>query len=449
MLKRLYQPAAYQTNSMPQSFWALSAATLPDCDHLPEDGTVTADVAIIGGGYTGLSAALELAENGVDVAVFDAGRSGWGASGRNGGFCCMGGSGKSYAQLAKQFGDNQTRHFAKLQRAAIDLVASRLEEWNVDADRHSDGEVILAHKANRVKELREEAAENAHFPGIETEFLTKDQLCERGLDARETHAGLHVKQGFGLHPLKYLAGLHRTCTTKGVRIFEQAAIEDLQDTGDGYILTCENVRISAKKVIVATNGYSAENLPDWIGGRLMPVFSGILVTRPMSDDELAAQGWTSDLMAFDSRTLLHYFRKLPDNRFMFGGRGGITATPTAFDAAKRHLLSHFHRMFPAWKDVEITHHWNGLACLSQSFRPYVGRVPGHRDVWTGLAWHGNGVALGSLAGKMLGQQILGIKGPDDIGAIMGTPPDRFPLARFRRIGRSLAYRYYGLRDEFA
>ncbi|MBO9508585.1 FAD-dependent oxidoreductase [Thalassospira sp. A3_1] len=449
MLKRLYQPAAYQTNSMPQSFWAASAGPLPDCDHLPEDGTITADVAIIGGGYTGLSAALELAENGVDVAVFDAGRSGWGASGRNGGFCCMGGSGKSYAQLAKQFGDEQTRHFAKLQRTAVDLVASRLEEWDVDADRHSDGEVILAHKANRVKELREEAAENAHFTGIETEFLTKDQLRERGLHARETHAGLHVKQGFGLHPLKYLAGLHRMCATKGVRIFEQATIEDLQDTGDGYILTCKNVRISANKVVVATNGYSAENLPDWIGGRLMPVFSGILVTRPMSDNELAAQGWTSDLMAFDSRILLHYFRKLPDNRFMFGGRGGITATPTAFDAAKRHLLSHFHRMFPAWQDVEITHHWNGLACLSQSFRPYVGRVPGHRDVWTGLAWHGNGVALGSLAGKMLGQQMLGIKGPDDIGAIMGTPPDRFPLARFRRIGRSLAYRYYGLRDEFA
>ncbi len=449
MLNRLYQPAAYQTNSMPQSFWAASAGPLPDCDHLPEDGTITADVAIIGGGYTGLSAALELAENGVDVAVFDAGRSGWGASGRNGGFCCMGGSGKSYAQLAKQFGDEQTRHFAKLQRTAVDLVASRLEEWDVDADRHSDGEVILAHKANRVKELREEAAENAHFTGIETEFLTKDQLRERGLHARETHAGLHVKQGFGLHPLKYLAGLHRTCTTEGVRIFEQATIEDLQDTGDGYILTCKNVRISANKVVVATNGYSAENLPDWIGGRLMPVFSGILVTRPMSDNELADQGWTSDLMAFDSRILLHYFRKLPDNRFMFGGRGGITATPTAFDAAKRHLLSHFHRMFPAWQDVEITHHWNGLACLSQSFRPYVGRVPGHRDVWTGLAWHGNGIALGSLAGKMLGQQMLGIKGPDDIGAIMGTPPDRFPLARFRRIGRSLAYRYYGLRDEFA
>ena len=449
MLKRLYQSPAYQTATLPDSYWVASAGHLPECDQMPDEGTITADVAIIGGGYCGLSAALELAESGIDVAVFDAGRSGWGASGRNGGFCCMGGSGKSYAQLSKKFGDDQTRHFAKLQRSAIDLVASRLEEWNIDADRHSDGEVILAHKANRVAELRKEAEENNHFTGIESEFLTKDELRERGLCAQETHAGLHVKKGFGLHPLKYLAGLHRACVTKGVRIFEQATIEDLQDTGDGYILTCKNVRISANKVVIATNGYSAENLPDWIGGRLMPVFSGILVTRPMSDHELATQGWTSDLMAFDTRILLHYFRKLPDNRFMFGGRGGITATPAAFDDAKQHLLAHFRRMFPAWQDVEITHHWNGLACLSQSFRPYLGRVPGHRDVWTGLAWHGNGVALGSLAGKMLGQQILGTKDPDDVGAIMGTPPDRFPLSKFRRIGRSLAYRYYGLRDEFA
>ena len=449
MLKHLYQPTAYQTDTLPESYWVASASPLPDCETLPDATTIQTEVAIIGGGYTGLSAALELAENGVDVAVFDAGRSGWGASGRNGGFCCMGGSGKSYAQLAKQFGEDETRHFAKLQRSAIDLVGSRLESWNVDADRHSNGDVILAHKPNRVADLHEDAAETAHFTDIETEFLTRDQLCERGLNAGETYGGLHVKAGFGLHPMKYLAGLHHQCASKGVRIFEQATIEDVKNTGNGYELTSKNIRISAPKVIIATNGYSAENLPDWIGGRLMPVFSGILVTRPMSDDELANQGWTSDLMAFDSRILLHYFRKLPDNRFLFGGRGGITATPTSFAHAKQDLLGNFNRMFPAWRDVDITHHWNGLACLSQSFRPYLGRVPGHRDIWTGLAWHGNGVALGSLAGQMLGKQILGTQQPSETGAIMGTPPDRFPFSRFRRIGRNLAYRYYGLRDRFA
>ncbi|WP_336081316.1 NAD(P)/FAD-dependent oxidoreductase [Thalassospira sp. CH_XMU1448-2] len=449
MLKRLYQPLAYQTQTMPDSYWAASAGPLPRCETLPAEGTFKTGVAIIGGGYTGLSTALELAENGVEVAVFDAGRSGWGASGRNGGFCCIGGSPLSYAELGLRFGEDETRHYARLQRQSIDLVASRLDDWGIDADRHSDGEVVLAHKPNRIAELHEEDAQHAHFSDIDCQFLTREQLHERGLVAADTYGGLHVKTGFGLHPLKYLAGLHQQCIAKGVRIFEQAMIEDLKDTGTGYDLRSGNTRISAQKVVIATNGYSAENLPDWIGGRLMPVFSGILVTRPLSDDELAEQGWTSDLMAYDSRILLHYFRKLPDNRFMFGGRGGITATQSAFDAGKRDLLHHFDRMFPAWRDVDITHHWNGLACLSQSFRPYIGRVPGHREVWTGLGWHGNGVALGSLAGQMLGKQILGTGKPSDIGTILGTPPDRFPLARFRRLGRSLAYRYYGLRDRFA
>lgn len=449
MLKRIYQPAAYQTDTMPKSFWVASTSPLPDCLEMPAEGTIKADVAIIGGGYCGLSAALELARNGADVAVFDAGRSGWGASGRNGGFCCMGGSGKDYGYLAKRFGEDAVRHFARIQRDAIHLVEKRLTDWNIDADRHSDGEVILAHKPNRVAELKHEAAELAHFTKIKTELLSPEALDERGLHAKDTHGGLHVKMGFGLNPMKYLVGLHQQCVAAGVRIFEQAKIDRFVEDGEGYRLHAENTQISAGKIIIATNGYSAENLPDWVGGRLMPVFSGILVTRPLSEDELAEQGWTSDLMAFDSRILLHYFRKLPDNRFLFGGRGGITATEAAFAAGKRDLLDNFNRMFPAWRDVEFSHHWNGLACLSQSWRPYIGRVPGHHDVWTALAWHGNGVALASQGGKMLAERMLGTIDDDDIGSVLGTPMGKFPMPSLRRLARSVAYRYYGLRDNYA
>ena len=449
MLKRIYQPAAYQTDTLPDSYWVESAAPLPDCEKLPIDGALKTDISIIGGGYCGLSAALELATSGTNVTVFDAGRSGWGASGRNGGFCCMGGSGKGYGYLAKQFGEDETRKFARIQRDAIDLVDQRLSDWDIDADRHSDGEVVLAHKPNRVRELHEEIDELNHFTDIKSELLDRDTLVERGLNAGETYGGLHVKAGFGLNPMKYLIGLHAQCIKAGVRIFEQAKIDRFDEADGKYTLHAGATRITADKIIIATNGYSAENLPDWIGGKLMPVFSGIFVTRPMSNDELAAQGWTSDLMAFDSRILLHYFRKLPDSRFLFGGRGGITATPAAFDAGKRDLLANFNRMFPAWRDIELTHHWNGLACLSQSWRPYIGRVPGHRDVWTALAWHGNGVALASQGGKLLAQRMQGAIGDEDLGAVLGTPMHNFPLPKLRRVARSAAYRYYGLRDRFA
>lgn len=449
MLKRIYQPAAYQTDSLPDSYWVESASPLPPCDQLPIDGTLKADVAIIGGGYCGLSAALELAKNGADVAVFDAGRSGWGASGRNGGFCCMGGTGKDYGVLAKKFGDDAVKQFAGIQRDAIDLVGQRLDDWNIDADRHSDGEVVLAHKPNRMADLRHEADELAYFTTIKSELLDRDALKERGLHAAETFGGLHSKAGFGLNPMKYLAGLHEQCARAGVRIFEQATIDRFVEDGEHYRLHSGDTQITAGKIVIATNGYSAENLPDWIGGRLMPVFSGILVTRPMTDDELAEQGWTSDLMAFDSRILLHYFRKLPDNRFLFGGRGGITATPKAFADGKRNLLGHFNRIFPAWRDVEFTHHWNGLVCLSQSWRPYIGRVPGHHDVWTALAWHGNGIAMASQGGKLLAERMLGIRDEEDLGSVLSTPMDKFPLPSLRRVARSAAYRYYDLKDRFA
>ena len=122
MLHRIYQPAAYRTDTLPDSYWVESASPLPACEKLPEEGQLKTDIAIIGGGYCGLSAALELAQNGANVSVFDAGRSGWGASGRNGGFCCMGGSGKGLGQLAKTFGDDAVKQFARHQRDAINLV---------------------------------------------------------------------------------------------------------------------------------------------------------------------------------------------------------------------------------------------------------------------------------------------------------------------------------------
>ena len=447
-LRRLYEPDAYQTTTLPRSFWADSVGALPACQAAPTADTLKTDIAIIGGGYTGLSAALRLAQSGRSVSVFDAGRPGWGASGRNGGFCCLGGSIHSFGILAKQFGEDASRQFATHQRAAIDLVAHRISNWQANVDRHSDGEMVLAHKASRIEDLHEEARELSHFTDIKSTFHTADSLREMGMNANGVAGGLHVKAGFGLHPFKYLAALHKACLAAGVQIFEQAEIQDIDETPANVILQCGDCRITADHAIIATNGYSAENLPQWLAGRLLPVISGILVTRPLSDSEWRAQGWTSDMMAYDTRVLLHYFRKLPDGRFMFGGRGGLNATPDGQKKARATLIREFHTMFPAWRNIEITHHWNGLACLSQSYRPFVGKITSQQRIWASLAYHGNGVAMASYCGDLLAQHITGKVTIGDIGPIMGTPPKRFPFAGLRRQYRWMAYAAYGLRDRF-
>ena len=445
-LERLYDPEAYNTRTLPKSFWAESVGPLPACQTLPDKGELKAEIAIIGAGYTGLSAALKLAQAGRSVVLLDAGRPGWGASGRNGGFCCLGGSILSLHELAKQFGEEASRQFARHQQAAIDLAAQRIDEWGADVDRHSDGEMVLAHKPARLKALHEEARELEHFAGIKSTFHSKESLDEQGLHIHGITGGLHVKAGFGLHPYKYIAALHKACLAAGVQIFEQAEIGNMTENATGVTLHHPRCKITAQQAIVATNGYSAENMPKWLGGRLLPVISGIVVTRPLTDGEQAEQGWHSDMMAYDTRTLLHYFRKLPDGRFMFGGRGGLSASPEGQIKARKALIKEFHNMFPAWQKVDITHHWNGLVCLSQSYRPFVGRIDGSERIWASLGYHGNGVALASYAGEMLAGLMTGKISQSDIGPVMSIPPKKFPFPGLRQLYRRLAYAAYGIQD---
>jgi drug/metabolite transporter (DMT)-like permease len=167
--------------------------------------------------------------------------------------------------------------------------------------------------------------------------------------------------------------------------------------------------IGAGLVIVATNGYSSEDVPEWMAGRTMPVASNVLVTRPLTGAEVQAAGWTSAQMAYDTRQLLHYFRLMPDNRFLFGRRGGLTSSPGADRAAIRTTRRHFETMFPAWGHVESPHNWSGMVCLSAGLVPYCGQVPGMQNCFAGFAYHGNGVAMGSYTGALLADLALGRK----------------------------------------
>ena len=157
--------------------------------------------------------------------------------------------------------------------------------------------------------------------------------------------------------------------------------------------------LKARHVIIATNGYTPEDVSPCHRGRIMPALSSILVTRPLTEAERQAQGWTSPLMAYDSRKLLHYFRLLPNGRFLFGGRGGTDASNAGGEAYRDVLTAAFHDLFPAWRNVEITHYWRGFVCLAYDLVPYVAPSTTNKTVWTAIAYHGNGVAMGSWSGR--------------------------------------------------
>lgn len=446
----MYHPSAYRWGMPFDSWWEDSAGEPVACADLAGEEGAACDIAIIGGGFTGLSAALHLSrDHGADVRILEAGWPGWGASGRNGGFSCMGMAKLGYQTMIGRYTLDETLRFYRIQQEAVELVAELLRTEDIDADRVPDGDFALAHKPSRVKELLDHQRLVKETFGEETRFFDRQELGEYGIAGPEFHAGLRSGCGFGLHPLKYCRGLARAVLRRGVILYDEAPVTDWLLDRSHHILVTPKGELRARKVIVATNGYTPETLHRGLCDRLLPVLSNILVTRPLSTEEQAAQGWTVTDIAYDSRKLLHYVRLLPDGRFLFGGRGGTSAAPEAVAGMRRYMEKTFRRMYPAWAHVEFTHFWNGFVCMANDLVPHVGNLDGDQTVWCGLAYHGSGVAGGTWTGRLVAALAAGAARPEpDVPAVMRGPPPKFPLPFLRSTYLRAAYAAYRFHDRF-
>ena len=245
------------------------------------------------------------------------------------------------------------------------------------------------------------------------------------------HGAMSTPIGFGLNPMKYLQGLADAARAAGVRIRAHSPVQRI-DQGVSFNLQTPEARVQARCLIVATNGYSSDDLPDWMKGRYLPTQSNVLVTREMTDPELAAQGWTSRQACYDDRFFLHYFRLMPNNRMLFGMRGGLFSAPWADERMHANIRQHFETMFPAWKHVETPHSWHGLLSISRDLTPYAGPIDTMPGAFTAMSYHGNGVAMGTYACALLADLARDRAPRRCYPKIMQTPPKRWPLGRFRR-----------------
>ncbi|KZK82349.1 Gamma-glutamylputrescine oxidoreductase [Pseudovibrio sp. Ad13] len=444
-LHRIFQEDAYGEQPVAENFWHRSLS--PQALGAPLSDEQSCEVAVVGGGYTGLSAALKLAQQGVDVAVLDAQHIGWGASGRNGGFCCLGGTITDDADLIDRYGEADARRYFYAERAAIDLVAELLEQNSIDADVVSKGETVLAHKARRVDQLKDTAADVQKRYGISCTFHDKDELAELGMMASGLSSGLTIPIGFALHPYKYARGLAETVKAQGGRFYEQTSVLGITPAADGqYVLKARTGQLRAQKVLLATNGYSSENMPEWMAGKYLPVQSNILMSRVLSDEELKRQGWFSNQMAYDTRTLLHYFRLLPDNRMLFGMRGSVSATPHARKRMRTATRRDLERMFPEWVNVETPDFWSGLACLTHKLVPFAGAVPDTQGLYAAFGYHGNGIAMATYAGQLVAAEMLGAATKMPYPSFMKQAPIEFPFRTMRRHLLALSYTWFELKD---
>ncbi len=432
----------------PATYWHRRGGPLPvGVD--PLSGDVGTDVAIVGGGVTGLSAALHLArDHGLSVRVLEAGAIGWGASGRNGGFCCLGGGGRGWREIWRRFGEAEARSWFAAQKEAVGLVADLARRHRIDLQRCGEGELLIAHRPGRRAELEAEALEVAELFGETWEILEPEELAEQGVRLEENHGALVIPYGFGLHPLRYLRGLARAAVEQGARVHERSPVVAWESDGRFHRLHTEAGTVRAARVLIATNGYTPETLLPELAGRPLPVPSCILVTRPLTLSERTAQGWTVPALLSDTRRLLFYMRLLPDDRLLFGARGGIAGTPEAFARRVAWMRQRLGERFPAWRHVTVDHAWWGYACLSRDRLPHLAEVSGRSGAWLALAYHGNGVAMGSWFGAAAAARLAGRGFDGPLPAFLSRPLPRFPLPRLRSAYLAAAYAWYGLRDRW-
>ncbi len=321
-MRRIYPDHAYGPAPRAGCYWP---TTTEGVEVSQARGEITADVAVIGAGFTGLSTALHLARAGADVVVLEAEYPGWGASGRNGGFCCLGGSAASGDALTRMFGEPARREWCQTELAAVDLARGLMAKHGIDADQHSNGETLMAHTRAAADNLEMRAARVEADYGVRPVITPEEELAQNGMKGPFL-AAMTTPIGVAVNPYKYVTGLARAAIGAGVRVFGQSPVRRIDA---GYELRTDHATIRAGRLVVATNGYSSDDLPDWMRARFLPTQSNVIVTRELSTDELAAQGWTTNQMCYDDRFFLHYFRLMPNNRMLFGMRAGLRCSPQA------------------------------------------------------------------------------------------------------------------------
>jgi gamma-glutamylputrescine oxidase len=417
--------------ALPQSYYAATANPAPARPALA--GDVSVDACVIGGGYTGLSAALELSERGYKTLLLESHRIGWGASGRNGGQLNTG-LRKGSGDLIAMFGEAQAKRLFDLAEEAKALVRERVRRHAIACDLKS-GSLYVAYKRSDPDWMAGEIEVQREVFGYrQSQLLNKAQLEER-LGSQRYFGGIADGGAGHLHPLNYALGLAAAAEAAGARLCEESAALSL---APGEVRTAGG-RVKARYILLGCNAYLG-GLEPRIAGMIMPISNYILATKPLGEGRARAL-IRDDAAVCDTKFVVDYYRLSADRRLLFGGGETYSPNPPADIAA--FVRPHMLKVFPQLAGARVDHAWGGQLAITMNRLPHLGRLPG--DVYFAQGYSGQGVAMSSLAGKLMAEAIAGSAERFDIFA--GIPHRGFPGGTLlRQPALVMGMLWYALRD---
>lgn len=420
--------------SQVDSYYAASANPAPSHPRLEESRSC--DVCVIGGGITGCTAALHLAERGYDVVLLEAARVGWGASGRSGGQKIFGYS-CDMGTLRRGVGASAARRLWELSVEALELVDSQIRRFDIDCDLRP-GHLHAAIKPRHCGELRawkSDLEDNYGYLGLE--LLEGDNLREHVVTPRYRAALFDARSGH-LHPLNYTLGLAAAAASAGTSFFESSPVQQIDPRERPRVRT-QTGEVTCDHLLLCTNAYLGD-LAGTLRRRMIPVASNIIATAPMGEERARGLLPTGAAVA-DLNHLLDYYRLSADHRMLFGGR--VSARTLRTPALKAAMRARMLRVFPQLADLAIDYVWGGHIAITRSRAPDWGRL--HQNVYYAQGYSGHGMALSGLAGKLMAEAIAGTAERFDL---FGDIPHReIPTSAWiRESALSLTVLWYRLLD---
>ena len=420
------------------SYWEATASPALETQCL--DGPAAADVCVVGGGYTGLSAALHLAKAGASVVLLEARTPGWGASGRNGGQIIPYWKVEHW-KMERQYGAAMADRTAEWASGFVSLVFDLIKTHGIECDASLSGWIQPAHSYELLR-IQERRAKEFQAQGADAYVV--DAAAARDMLGTGWYKGAFIdRRGARLHPLSYARGLARAAASAGARIFSMSPALEIERVAERCLVKTRKGTVAARVVILCTNAYSDADGPkpliEQAAHAVVPLNSYMIATQPLPPDvqrSILPNGET----AADFKKLMNHFRLEKDGRFLFGGRGGLWS---AHDRrAYAPLLRALVTIFPQLKGVPIEFCWSGKVAITADGSPHFHRPAD--NVWVATGCNGRGVGMCTAAGQLLAKLIGGM--PDTESPMPINQLKQLPFHRLRLLGAQAAVWYKSWQD---